>query len=197
MRLVGVSFRHRTTSNSLDIIVREIGSRHVVTLISFFLCRLHQYEVQGMILINGCIVIYLIFYQPVEVESGRAVSYGIGLRVIILLSQQRQLRRAIRIVVRTVIIPAERNVIGQSFKELYFRKYLSDNRHAVHNIRLQVCHCNGVQYGVMLIIVPDSPVTVSLIIIASVGIIHRPYGRHHQCRLYNATCSRCIYTIGS
>ena len=86
---------------------------------------------------------------------------------------------------RAVIIATERNIVSQPFKKLYFSKHFSYNGHAVYNIGLQIGHRDGVQYGIVLIVIPDSPITVSLIIITSVRIIYRPYRRHHQRRLYN------------
>ena len=49
----------------------------------------------------------------------------------------------------------------------------------------------------MLIVISNSPIAVSLIIIAAIRIIHRPYRRHHQCRLHNTIRSGSIYPIGS
>ena len=98
---------------------------------------------------------------------------------------------------RTIIITTERNIISQPFKKLYFSKHFSYNGHAVYNVGLQIGHRDRVQYRIVLIVIANSPIAISLIVITTVGIIYRPHRRHHQGRLNNTIRSGSIHPIGS
>ena len=166
-------------------VVGIVRRSDVQRLVGFLLGRLHEDDVQGVVA-ERAVESQLVLDEPVEIEARRSVAFGIGAGVVIGFAEQRQLRRTILVVDRSVERSADRSLERQTRQDVVAQKSTTRHRHAVDDLRLERRKCHGVQHLVMLVVRADSPVAVALEIERAVLVVDRPDRARGQRRLHDA-----------
>ena len=131
-------------------------------------------------------------------ESRRSITNWVGPLPVICFTKCFEFFGGIFIIGRTVIRTAKRCLEIKAINDVEAGKYTAGQRNPVYNILNQCRKGNRIQDLIVLIVVANSPITITKIVERTILIVNRPHRVIGQCRLnYTATTisTGSIYTM--